>query len=150
VAREERVVAGRFPGRRKENGNPCLFPPLYGNVRREGMNIQLCNISDRVVHAGQLCPRGRRVLTSMTSFISNLSTSNEVMFCNCRGVRSRMPLSNAPDESSGGPKATKGGLSNLMEREYGSLPGCIFLSDFVVARGSFLTGLLFFSFELRR
>jgi hypothetical protein len=103
VAREERVVAGRFPGRRKENGNPCLLPLLYGNVLRDGIKTQVCRTFVRVVQAGQLCPMGRRVATSMTSFISSLSTSNDVIFADCRGVRSRMPLNNAPDESSGGP-----------------------------------------------
>ncbi len=28
MAREDRVVAGRLPGKRKENGKPCRLPPL--------------------------------------------------------------------------------------------------------------------------
>ena len=82
-------------------------------------------------------------MTSMTNFISNFSTS-KVLSTGLVGARvnsSRMPLNNAPEESSGGPKATSGGLSILIFKVSASLPGPVGdgFGDFGAMR-SFLYG----------
>src|SRR5437773_11510184 len=59
VAREDRVVAGKFPGMRKENGKPCADSFLYCKVLREGINVHVCKTFDWVVHAGQFRAIGR-------------------------------------------------------------------------------------------
>lgn len=61
---------------------------------------------------------------------------------------SRMPLNNAPEESSGGPNDTSGGLSMRKLSVKGSFPVFPFLSDLDVG-DSFRCGLPL-SFELRR
>jgi hypothetical protein len=146
-ARVERVDAGRLPGRRKEKGKPCASSVL--RVLGVGINIQVCNVFDRVAQTGQLCPIGRRVVTSMTNFISNFATSNvSPAELPLPGTTSRMPLNNDPVESTGSPKLTSGGLSIRIFRTYGSLPTTAFLSPFGERR-SFLAG-FGFSFDARR
>lgn len=112
----------------------------------------MCNTFDLVVHAGQLWPIGRRVLTSMRNLISNFAMSMVVSvdpFAVLRGHNSRIPLRRAPVESSGGPNATKGGLSIRILRVKGSVTDEGIRGSVFGEPEGFLAGFCF-SFEPRR
>ena len=92
------------------------------------------------------------MLTSITNFISNFAISKVVSadpFTVLRGYNSRIPLRRAPDESSGGPKATKGGLSIRILRVKASATDEGSTGSVFGEPEGFLAGFCF-SFEPRR